>query len=385
MKKFTYTLLIAAYSCSLAFAEKPNNSDKILPLEKTAIHFSQPLYPDEPLTLGDNGLMTQSKSYYQEVSGAELKQGISLHTTGHSAVVRVTPMVSNALGKTSVAPTLEPDDLELGSAAGEFNISKSGMSLAASSDQLHDAHPQLFKNTAAFVLDETVGSGELKLKTRKSIADDDRYLIHVFDKNSEYSLNLSSKQSSFGNIDTLAVDINLMHQQSQKSLSFDKNSIKATLISPDGNRYPMSIAANKHGTRAMLDLNFDLDRRPGELWKVVVDTVAENNTNLKRTGELAVDIHSKTAQIIQYAQKGSSLLVSLAVDQPGRYEIRAWVFQNNGKRSEPASLEYFAQWLEPGTHTLNIPLKANKKASHVAQLQLLDQTRLAMLQLINQQ
>jgi hypothetical protein len=61
------------------------------------------------------------------------------------------------------------------------------------------------------------------------------------------------------------------------------------------------------------------------------------------------------------------------------------VFQNNGKRSEPASLEYFAQWLEPGTHTLNIPLKANQKASHAAQLQLLDQTRLAMLQLINQQ
>lgn len=383
MKTFSKTLIIAAASCTLAFAAKPSSNDKILPLEQQAVSFSQVLYADDPVMLGDSGLNVASKSYYQEVTGAELKQGFSLKTTGHSAVVRVTPVKSITQGMQKVAPTIEPADLEISSPAGAFNVSKSGMSLTATSKQLNEAHPQLFKNTAAFVLDETVGAGEFVLKTNKSVDNDDRYLIHVFDKHSNYELNLTSSRSSLGNGETLKVKVSLTDQAASKHIALNKKSVAATLVSPDGTKHPMTVRMGKSGATAEVDLNFDLSRSPGELWKVVVDTQANGQENLKRTGELAIDLHQKTANISNYSHKGSSLAVTVNVEKAGRYEVRAWMFEQVGKQREPAFLEYFAQWLEPGTHTLKIPLNNAKKGITVAQLQLLDQTRLAVLETIN--
>jgi hypothetical protein len=383
MKKLTLTIILAACSCSLAMAAKPGSKANVLPLEKTPVHFSQTLFADDPIQLGETGLKTSSKTYYMEVSGTQLKQGVSLYTTGEAAVIRVTPMRSGLTGKKHLAPTIEPEELELGTAAGEFNISKSSMSLTASSEQLNNAHPQLFKNTSAFVLDKTLGAGEFKLRTNKAVTSNDRYLIHVFDKNSPFALSLKSDRSSFGNKDKLAVSIDLRDESSQKHLILEDATTRATLISPNGDRYPMNLVSTKRGHQVTIDLDFDLERRPGELWKVVVDTAAENNTNVKRTGELAIDIHPKTAAINRHVQKGSTLSVDLTIEQAGRYEVRAWMFTTQGKKREPASLEYYAQWFEPGTYTVSIPLSKTGKNLRVAQLQLLDQTRLAVLETLN--
>ncbi|NVJ62480.1 MAG: DUF4785 family protein [Gammaproteobacteria bacterium] len=384
------SLVVAVSStllCSVALAKKLNNEIPVISpgdnqeilanTEKTALHFTQQLTPDDQITLGDIGLSVSSKSYYQEITGQQFKSGVSIITHGSEAIVRVTPAKSTVLGKTSVAPSIEPADLELSGNAGQFNVNKSGMSVTARSDQLNKAHPELFKNASAFTIDKQMGAGKFALKTNKSVADDSRYLIHVFDKNSNVELNLGSQVSSYANGDKLSVSAGFNRNQ-----KFDTGSVTATLIAPDGRSFPMNVKNMKSGTNAEIDLSMNTNRRPGELWKVVFDASASGST-IKRTGELAIDIHEKTASVSSVDNAKGQMQVTLNVSKAGRYEVRSWQFTQNGKINEPDSIEYFANWFEEGTHTITLPVSTQKKGSiKPVQIQLLDQSRLAVLQTI---
>lgn len=376
--------MVVAGSFAVAAKKQPGdenaNNKLILPLEQQAVTFSQRLMPDETISLGKTSLEVSSKSYYQSVSGAQLKSGIAFFADGEGAVVRLTPTKSLRHGKTMMADPIEPDDLILSGNNGEFNVNKSGMSIKATSQQLNDAHPSLFKNSSAFVVDPSMGKGEFQLKTSKSVNDQDQFLLHVFDKHSDNTLRLKTAQSSYSNGDRLTVDVewsnNLMAKQSNAS---------ANLIAPDGRSFPLKIKAGKRGLTAVTDIDFDTQRVPGELWKVVLNSTVEKGESIKRTAELAIDIHEKTASIdrVQYNKTFANVIVN--VEKPGRYELRSWIFSTSGKRSEPNRIEYSAQWLEKGQHSFSVPINSSKgkrSAESIKQLQLMDQTRLSVLDII---
>jgi|GEM_PF-3989898 len=385
MKLTTLTLLIAT---SLSGSLMADTSKKAIPTKATthkvsapsmanksteAVSFTQQLDPDLDVALGVKGLSVVSKSYYQEVSGRELKQGVSLNTAGTAAVIRVTPVKTLVQGKAITPAVIEPDDLELTGASGNFNVNKSGMAIKANSDQLSNTHPGIFKNTAAFVIDEGMGKGNFALKTNRGVADNDRYLIHVFDKNSDVNLSLKTDRPAFADQDTLVVSANLA------GASFKTGSNTASLISPDGRQFPMSLANGKQGVEAKIALTMDTSREPGELWKVVLNS--ESKEGIPRTAELAVDIHQKTASISNHKFAKGNLSVTINVNEAGRYELRGWMFSQLGKRTEPKAVQYYAKWFEPGQHQINIPIGAKNATGIVLkQLQLLDQSRLAVLE-----
>lgn len=360
-------------------AQPANAKDALLPLEQKTVSFTQTLYPDDPIELGVPGASVSSKSYYKQITGAALKQGITLNTDGDSAVVRVTPVKTNALNKAGQPiplTVLQPDDLELTNNQGQFNVNKSGMAIKATSQQLNQAHPSLFKNTSAFVIDKAMGKGNFQLKTNKAVSDNSEFLVHVFDKHSPVALSLSSQKNSLDTTDTVRVAANLSNQK-----ALDVSVSKAELIAPDGRRFSMNVSNNKQGTVAQMPINFNVQRQPGELWKVVFHTEQKDNNNIIRTAELALDIHEKTAAIHDVRQHKGSTQVTVNVDKPGRYEVRAWLF-SAGKQSLPQRVEYQAKWLERGSHTFSLGNASTAKsgrATVVKQVQLMDQSRLAVL------
>ncbi|WP_144392090.1 DUF4785 domain-containing protein [Pleionea sediminis] len=383
LKAVTFASL-AALSLATVAKKAPSDSkeinDYLLPLDKKAVTFSQKLMPDENITLGKTSLSVSSKSYYQTINGAALKSGVWLYTTAEKAVVRITPAKSLVNGKTALSKTLEPTDLVLSGNNGEFNVSKSGMSIQASSQQLNSAHPSIFKNSSAFVIDKSMGKGDFLLKTNKSIDDNSKYLIHVFDKNSNVSLDLKSSQSSFSQGQLLRVKAKFSGNQ-----NIDYAMSNAKLISPTGEQYDMSLNKGKTGVNANLKIDFDTQRKPGELWKVVFDMNSDSQDKVKRTAELAIDIHEKTARIAKVKYGNSGAEVSVNVDKPGRYEIRSWIFTGSGKRMEPGRIEYSAKWLDEGNHTFLVPLSSKKGLrEEIKQLQLMDQSRLAVLDILEQ-
>lgn len=380
MKTLLLTSAVATLSFhAIAGKELNGNSASAKPVDqlanknRQALSFSQNLDPDLPVTLGQSGLEVSSKSYYQEFSGAELKRGVQFKTAGEAAVIRLTPMKSQRLGKTQIAPVIEPNDLILTGNSGDFNVNKSGMSIKARSDQLSDTHPGIFENTAAFVIDKTLGQGQFNLKTERNVADDDRYLLHVFDKHSSIAMQLATERPAFASGESLQVSAKLT------AARFKSDNLTATLIAPDGRRFDMASKLSKTGVQLELPLNMDTERKAGELWKVVLH--GETDTGILRTAELAVDIHQKTAAITDYRMSKGQLSITLQVEQPGRYELRSWWFQQQGKRSEPYALDYFANWFEAGQHRISIPVtQLNKSSLQLKQLQLLDQSRLAVLE-----
>ncbi len=378
-------MLSVALSCSVM--AKKNRGDTgddeyRLPLQKAGVQFTQALTPDDELNLGHTKVQASSKSYYQRVTGAELKRGVSMAADGEEALVRVTPVHKIEQGVSKTSPVLEPVDLELTTAAGKFSAADNKISVKATSQQLNKAHPDLFQNTSAFKIAKEMGKGEFTLSTNKSIADSEEYLVHVFDKNSNVALEVSAAKNSLSQGDNLNVNA---HFSDHKNIVSEK--VSATLIAPDGREVslPVSAKADRISINAPLDVN--AQRKPGELWKLVVTAEQKDNAHVKRVAEVALDIHQKTASIAKFDNQNAE--VQLQVEQPGRYEVRAWVFGKDAQGNDvPAYIQYAAKWFEPGQNALSLEIDEQqllqsdaKPPFSVKQLQLLDQTRLSALEI----
>ena len=370
---------------------------QILQLQKKAAHFTQLLDSDSQLQLGSSPVSVSSKSYYQRVTGTELMRGVNFSTDGVGALVRVTSIsqLTDPSSAKQLSPLLEPAELELSNAQGV--TSKQAMLQMVDSQSLNLAHPSLFKNTSAFKVNEQLGKGVFQLKSKKTLSDKDRYLIHVYDKNSNKSFQLTSSRGYYSRGETLSVTAAIIDGANQQTISLKQADISAQLHSPDGKVWDANVLLSNSDAKIQLPINFDANRKPGELWKLIVRSESKGNNGLtnrpglefNRVAEIALDIHERTAAIENLQLKQQELAVDLQVFAPGRYEVRAWVYATNPKgENVPAFIQYSANWLEQGNHTFNLPINRQKVLAKnlrepftVQQLQLLDQTRLSALSL----
>ena len=388
-------------SCLLIFSVSGNAGDltgQILQLQKKATHFTQFLDSDSQLQLGSTPVSVSSKSYYQQVTGSELMRGVNFSTDGEGALVRVTSILQLADNSSAkqLSPLLEPNELELSNAQG-VTSSKQAMLQVVDSQSLNQAHPSLFKNTSAFKVNEQLGNGTFQLKSKKRLSDKDRYLIHIYDKNSDKSFRLTSGRSYYSRGETLSVTAAIVDATNQQTISLKQTELSAQLHSPDGKIWDAKVLLSNSDAKIRLPINFDANRKPGELWKLIVRSESKGNNGLtnrpglefNRVAEIALDIHERTAAIGNLQLKPQNVAVDLQVFAPGRYEIRAWVYGTDHLgESVPAFIQYSANWLEQGNHTFNLPIDRQKVLAQnlrepytVKQLQLLDQTRLAALSL----
>lgn len=350
---------------------------------QTKTNFAVMLDPNISLSLGEQSSQIVSKSYYQSVSGDELSKGVTIVTSGKGAVVRLTPIANEKRGLSRQSVSIDPSELSIISAAGEVKANSESMALMADSTQLKQTYPELFQNTSAFKMSDAMGTGTFTIKTSQNLDKSAQYMINVFDKNSPHSLELESKNNSYQFNDKLKIRSKLKGISQQHAMR-----ATAELVAPDGRRWPLTI--KQQGDHSVIEsvLDMSTERKPGTLWKVVVDVAVKGSANaIKRTAELALDIHSTTAKVKRFKMSKNSGTLQIDVMRPGRYEARAWIFAQDANQVwQPAMLVYGADWFEPGVGQIQLPFDTQKLAAagfsgkvKVGQVQLLDQSRLAVL------
>lgn len=413
MKQIHLTLVVGTsllfFSALQAFVAKAESlsvtqSDRLAEVEKKPLAYSQILSESAQLVLGDPQLDLSSKSYYFTVSGSRFNQGVEFFTDASEAVIRVTPLPMDkqklkqadqidefALqdgekgSAVRLASQLEPGDLEVISALGSIKGQDPSMSLQATSQQMNAAHPALFKNTAAFKLSAAMGKGRFTLKTAKALQPEERYMVHVFDKNS--SLELTAKTRSInlkpGDLLSLSAQIN------DKARVLE--AAEVTLISPQGEQWELPVTLKSDELQTDWPVTLNPQAAPGELWKLVVLARTKSTEPITRIVEMAIDLNSDSASLTSSTAAGSGWTSHIQVNQPGRFELRGWIFglDQNGKM-QPLLLHYQAEWLEPGLQAIRVNPdfsglagRGIKGPFYLNQIQLLDQSRLALLQTEN--
>jgi hypothetical protein len=383
--KTTHNKLIKILSlaASLMITANASASDKY-PLaneNKVKANFSVMLDSSTNLTLGDNKAEASSKSYYQAVTGAELQKGFDIYTSGKGAVVRLTPLANNKTQ--SQSHLIDPNQLIIASASGEVKANSESMALVADSSTLKQSFPELFESTAAFKMSNEMGAGTFTLKSVQGLDANSEYMINVLDKNSPHSLQVESKTHSYQFNEKLSLKSRITALTGPLS-----SKASAELIAPDGRRWPLSIQQQGNELKIESNIDMDTERHPGKLWKVVVDLSAKHNqTLIKRTAELAIDIHSQTAKMKRFKVSSNGARLEIDVLRSGRYEARAWLYALDANQQwQPAMLLYGADWFEPGMGQLQLPFDTAKLVAaglsgklKVGQVQLLDQSRLSVL------
>ncbi|MCO7225137.1 DUF4785 domain-containing protein [Pleionea sp. CnH1-48] len=365
----------------MAASAQPTTDNTSLKLERETVNFTQILQPDEKLVFGESNQKTSSKSYYKRVSGAQLSKGVELWADGSEAIVRVTPVASSDGVQKSqqMAPALEPSDFDVISKVGAVNAKSATMSLKADSQQMNDAYPELFKNTAAFKLSADMGRGAFSLKTHQKVADNAQYMVHVFDKNSQVTLNAEVSRSHFKQGESINLNALL-------SKTSEISDYAVELRAPDGRRWDVPAKMQQQKLTTQWPINVNVQSAPGELWTLAVTMKAANG--LERVAEVAIDLNEQTAKLDGIQAMNGKANAQLSIAKSGRYEVRAWVYgRDSSGKMVPAVLAHSASWFEPGQVSLPIVIDKQRLARtgllppyQIRQVKLMDQTRLAALQ-----
>lgn len=374
------SLVVPAILVTNVFAD---DKYALVNVDKNKASFSVILESDKKLKLGVQGASITSKSYYQSVSGAELLQGVNIFANGKGAVVRLTPVAGSKSTLNNQAVSIDPNQLSISNSVGEVKASSESMALMADSSQLKQSYPELFENTAAFKLNDAMGTGTFILKSSQKLSTNSQYLINVLDKNSSHGLQVQSKSGSYQFSDKLKIRTKLTAFSRQVAMA-----TTAELVAPDGRRWPLDVRQQNQYSIIESNLNMNTERKPGVLWKVVVNMSSKDpQFAIKRTAELALDIHSSTAKVKGFKVAKSSAALHIEVTRPGRYEARAWLFAKDANQQwVPAMLVYGANWFDLGAGQIQLPIDRAKLAAEgfsgkikFGQVQLLDQSRLAVL------
>ncbi|GGA76376.1 hypothetical protein GCM10011521_13260 [Arenimonas soli] len=313
----------------------------------------------------------QSREYWAAVDAGQLKSGFPLTTTAPGALVRISPQS----GAKSAA--VDP---------GEVRLLRNGRPLPATAfkrlattDQLRKAGMDVSDGTAIVQLDPSTGQGRFDLQLGQASG---RYLVHVFEPNSELVLVAQSERSRLLAGDRIEVAASL--QRGKSALA--GNVMQAQLVSPSGRSWPLAVRNGK----ATGQLPLDADPTPG-LWEVQLFAgAASKDGPVQRDARTAIEVSRPTARLGGgYAFDPGAVSFSLPVQvaAPGRYELRG-VLYATGPRGvmQPVAQAHSANWLEAGQRKLDLTFgPANLPMGYGAPfelrfLELKDQTRLGTLE-----
>lgn len=378
-----HILLIIIFGLAANSSVGHTKNERTVSHEK--VQFSHRVDSETTQSLKDIGVSQDSKSYYREVTGKELNQGIEVLTDGENAVIKLTPgqRATPQAGAKAVVPQV-PFDLELYKGGEMLSVQDPSIQMQKTSDSLRNSSPQLFKDSEVMKIPQAMGRGKFKLKANTKVNDDDRFVMYVLDQNSDIKLNVDSPKSAYSQ------DENLVFTAAVSSKRKLKNpTIKTVLVAPDGRRFPIKNTGKSNRVEGNWKLDIDTKREVGELWSLEVESTVLNDQLVatKRIAKIALDIHPETASLDSIATKSGAMNLTVNVKQRGRYEVRALVaaVDDSGK-SKPVSLTYHAEWLEPGLQSIEFPIdKKQLTASKfqgpfvVQSVQLLDQSRMSSL------
>jgi hypothetical protein len=342
--------------------------------ERKPVSFQWTLDPGAELKSA-KPFVSESREYWTQVDAVDLQRGFGIDTTAPGAVVRVSPM-----GKALPADS------------GQIRLFKSGTAIKpdiafthrASAEQLQQAGMDVSKGSTVVQFNPQLGQGRFQLQLANAQG---RYLVHVFEPNSDYALRAQASHANLLAGDRLEVAAGLAKGQTNLS----GTQMSGVVVSPSGQSYPLDFVANGRGElRATAQLPAQVGAQPG-LWEAQVFAGAsENGTSVQRDTRTAFAVAQPTARLGgQYRFDPSSLQFNLPVQvgASGRYGLGGTLYATGPDGvARPVAVAQSAAWFEPGQHGLSLRFdRASVPLGYHAPfelryLELKDQTRQAQLE-----
>ena len=310
--------------------------------------------------------LAESREYWQTVEGVDLQKGVALKTTAPGAVIRVSP----ARGSTALS-------------AAEVGVNGNGKAVrleqAASADALRAAGMDVEAGTAVVKLGQEAAAGAYTLHAPNAKG---RYIVHVFEPESEVVLKAQPDRQRVLGGDTVTVSLSMARHGREI-----EGQAEALLVAPDGSNRPISVTRGVDGTlQARVKLPAQASATPG-LWEL---QLFANGDGVSRDARTAFGVAAPTARFNGHASVDTAKLrieVPVEAASPGRYEARGTLYATAPDGSlAPVSQAHSAAWFERGKGTLALGFdRAHLPPGYgapfeVRQLELNDQTRLAVVE-----
>lgn len=345
--------------------------------ERTPITYHYSLIGTAPLTLNNQGYVAESKQYWLNAKAGQLNKGIKLPVTSNLAVIRINP--------------LQPEKSFGGLNQQQVKVSQFDQEIAVTTfvndDQLKATGMAVADYTVAFKVNTEPGELTLMLNgTTKSGGD---YIIHVFEPNSDYSMQLQTKQTQFNSQEAFKVQA-----QMQSSTGLSAMNVQAYISQPNGDKFADLVFEKT----ANGDYAAQLPALPGRsmahgLWEIHSVANSEiNGLKVMRDVSSAFAVEMPTARFKQQlAVDKNTLKLGLDVAIEGRYEVSGVLsgFTNDGVR-QPIAMLMSAKWLTAGNQQLglDLPMKLIKQSGLqgpfvVEQVSLKNQTLMVPVQQVN--
>ena len=355
---------------------------------REAVALSWPLAAAAELEPLPQPFTSRSKEYFVDVTGDDLRRGVTVYTSQPGALVRLNPAAGDAAAGPPEKAAIEPAALVLNDPSGRSHGAGSGMDLAVGADQLAAAGAPFAAGTSAFRIRDDLGAGAFTLRAEDlGAASASRYVMHVLDQNSDVELELRTLATDYLHGQTLIVEAALAGQAS----GLRTRRIEGFVTSPAGRAWPLSFRAAGGGVhRATLQLDAVEAPAPG-LWQVHASAqghTAEHALLRAARTAFACSVPSarfSAASELSVSDRGLTLNLGVEAASASRYEARAVLYGTAADGTlRPAGIAHTAAWIEAGHGSLALTfgreiLAGVEAPFELRDLRLIDQVSMSLL------
>ncbi|MGH8105296.1 MAG: DUF4785 domain-containing protein, partial [Arenimonas sp.] len=341
--------------------------------ERKAVSFAYALNPQNEV-VASTPFTAESREYWIQVEGGELSKGLMIDTTASGALIRISPATG--------AAAIVPGELKL-LRNGKAIESTKAFSQQANTKQLQQAGMDVTSGTAIVKIADGQGQGRFQLMVPKASG---RYLVHVFEPNSDVTLQAKANRQNYLAGDQLVVNATL----ARNDKAFAGTEISGLLVSPSGKTYDIKFTNQNGALRAVSKLPSEVGQQPG-LWEVqVLAGASDGKLQIQRDARTVISIAQPTAKLngeYRFNAQALSFTMPIQVGSPGRYELTGTLFATGRDGvSRPVAQAAMANWFKQGNGVLNLNFdRSNLPAGYGAPfelkfLELKDQTRMTQLE-----
>jgi Domain of unknown function (DUF4785) len=341
--------------------------------ERKPVSFAYALNPQAELARAEPST-AESREFWMQVDSAQLNKGMMIDTTAPGALIRISP-AQGASDVDSSSVTLTRNGKKLAASQAFANI--------ANGEQLQKAGMDVTNGTAIMKIADANGAGRFQLALPKASG---RYLVHVFEPNSDVTLQAKANRENFMVGDELVVYASL--GKNEKAMA--NTIMSGLLVSPSGKSYDMTFTQTSTGLRASKKLPSEVVQHAG-LWEVqILAGASDSGLQVQRDTRTVISIAQPTAKLsgqYRFDPLRVGFTMPIQVGSPGRYELSGVLFATSKDGvSRPVAQAAMANWFSAGKAALSLNFnRANIPAGYGAPfelkyVELKDQTRLTQLE-----
>lgn len=342
--------------------------------ERAPLAFAWALDPAQVL-LAPGAYTAVSRSYWQQVDGAQLQRGLALPLTAPDAVIQLSPAPGARALPASALRVRDPD--------GTSRVARS-----VDARQLQDTGMPASEGSRMLRTGTAGRAGVYRLQSAQAQG---RYVVQVLEPNSPLRLEVQASQARVLAGGSVQLQARLVEDGAaplQAGARRGGLGGEALLVAPDGRSWPQRLARTRDGSlQAQVRVPDDVGSVQG-LWELQVFAQADG---VLRDGKVAFAVAQPTARFAGQATpdpRSRRVSLPLQVAAAGRYEARGTLYASAADgQLRPVAQAHAAAWFDgPGPGHLVLPFdQATLPDGYGApyelrDLQLQDQSRMAPIE-----